>query len=246
MKLAAPAAVSLLLLLAVPAMAQPSGAAMRDGRGGRVARVAQPGEVAAADIAASLLAQEDGRWKSFKKHGADGAIMFVPQRVDAKQWLKNGDEAAGAISWNPHEIWSSCDGSLAISRGVWEKPDGSKGWYTSAWERQKDGEYRWTMELGGENDSVEETPIMIRSHTPGCKIGMRGPGGPRDRDRRDDRQTLPDIGHPYAISRDETMRWDVETGDDCARHVTVRFRDDSGWSDPVLDRTTGSGQGCAN
>ncbi len=222
---------------------------MRDGRGGRIARVAQPGEVAAADIAASLLAQEEGRWKSFKEHGADGAIMFVPQRVDAKQWLKDSDEPANAIDWSPHEIWSSCDGSLAISGGGWMKPDGTQGWYASAWERQRDGEYRWTMELSGESDSAGEAPILIRSHTPGCNSVMPrrdGTFGPPDRKRRDNDKPQSGIGHPYAISRDETMRWDVETGDDCTRHLTVRFREDSGWSDPVLDRVAAYGQGCAD
>ena len=43
----------------------------------------------------------------------------------------------------------SCDGSLAVSLGRFQDPDGVVGNFVTVWERQPNLEYRWVYDVGG-------------------------------------------------------------------------------------------------
>ena len=155
-----------LLALAVAACA--AGPSARD----RYARVltptASPSRVVATELAFARLAQEDGQWTAFREYAAEGSVMFVPEPVDARDWLKNRANPAQAVAWQPHHVWSSCDGTLAVTRGAWQRADGSVGYFTTVWQRQRDGEYRWMLDQGDVLERPLEEPEFVRTDVADC------------------------------------------------------------------------------
>ena len=77
-----------------------------------------PSSVIAAEIAFNRLAQQKGQWTAFRETAADDAVMFVPQRVVAKDWLKKQADPPASVSWSPSIVYVSCDGLLAASTGI--------------------------------------------------------------------------------------------------------------------------------
>src|SRR5690606_35236327 len=96
-------------------------------------RRASPGEVVAAELAFARLAQEKGQWTAFLGTSTSDAVMFVPQPVNAHEWLRRQSNPAEAVRWQPHQVWSSCDGTLAVTKGAWQRPDRSVGYFTTGW-----------------------------------------------------------------------------------------------------------------
>ena len=131
--------------------------------------VANPSKVIAAELAFARTAQEKGQWTAFREFAAREATIFVPQAVDAQDWLKQQTDPAEAVKWQPHEVWSSCDGSLAVTKGAWQRPNGSTGYFTTVWQRQKDGEYKWVMDQGEPLDNPLAAPEFIRTEVADCK-----------------------------------------------------------------------------
>lgn len=203
------------------------------GPGGRLHPIAQPGQVVAAEVAFAQRAREKGQWSAFREYAAGDAIMFVPQVVNAQQWLKGRADPAEAVRWQPHEVWSSCDGSLSVSFGAWQRPDGATGWFTTAWVRQDKGGYRWTMDQGDTAAAPITAPDIIATHTAPC--GPRGKAGGQPMQQPS--QPPPHSDAPYGISRDGTLRWDVTVADDCARTVAVRMKQGDDWGEPVFSRS---------
>ena len=136
---------------------------------------AQPGDVVATEIAFARLAREKGQWTAFAEYAADDGLMFVPQPVNARQWLKGRANPAEAVRWQPHHVWMSCDGSLAVTKGAWQRPDGSVGYFTTVWERQRDGEYKWVMDQGDVLAEPLAEPDVVESETASCTPEEPGP-----------------------------------------------------------------------
>lgn len=153
------------------------------GPGGRsgprpLAERAQVSEVVATELAFARTAREEGQWTAFAQYAAEDAVMFVPQPVKAREWLKGRANPAEAVRWQPHEVWSSCDGSLAVTRGAWQRPDGSVGYYTTIWKRQRDGDYRWVLDQGDDLAEPLVAPEFISTKVADC--GQRkAPGADR-------------------------------------------------------------------
>lgn len=126
--------------------------------------------IVAAELAFARAAQEDGQWTAFAEFAAKDAVMFVPQAVDAQDWLKGRANPPQAVRWQPHQVWSSCDGSLAVTKGAWQRPDGSVGYFTTVWARQqkkKDG-YRWVLDQGDALAEPLAAPEMIEGKVANC------------------------------------------------------------------------------
>lgn len=129
--------------------------------------VANPSEVIAAELAFARLAQEKGQWAAFRATAADGAEMFVPQRVKAADWLKGRAEPAVAVTWQPHAVWSSCDGSYAVTRGAWRSPNGA-GHFATVWQRQRNGQYKWLADMSLATERLEAPPEMVAAVVADC------------------------------------------------------------------------------
>lgn len=131
-------------------------------------QVARPGDVVATELAFARAAQEDGQWTAFRAYAADDAVMFTPQPVNAQEWLKGRADPPQAIAWQPHQLWSSCDGSLAVTKGAWQLPDGSVGYFTTIWRRQEDGTYRWVLDQGDNLDQPLVEPEFVQAESGDC------------------------------------------------------------------------------
>ena len=143
----------------------------RQERRDRMMRGADIAGVLATEIAFARAAKEDGQWKAFRDYAARDAVMFVPQPVNARDWLKGRAEPAQAVSWDAHRIWSSCDGSLAVTQGGWSKADGTHGMFTTVWQRQKKGEYRWVLDQSEALAQPLKAPEFLDGQIADCPRG---------------------------------------------------------------------------
>ena len=126
--------------------------------------------VVAAELAFARAAQELGQWTAFAEYATDDAVMFVPQAVNAQDWLKGRANPPQAVRWQPHQVWSSCDGSLAVTKGAWQRPDGSVGYFTTVWVRQGKSKdrYRWVLDQGDVLFEPLAAPEMIEGKVADC------------------------------------------------------------------------------
>ena len=139
----------------------------RDGRDEDFRR-ADTAAVVAAELAFAHAAQEKGQWTAFAAYAAENAVMFVPQPVNAQAWLKGRANPPQAVRWQPHQVWSSCDGSLSVTRGAWQRPDGSAGYFTTVWRRQDDGKFRWILDQGDALAEPLAAPELIDARAAEC------------------------------------------------------------------------------
>ncbi len=133
-----------LLALSTPAIA-------RDHRGGGpmgITPAGNPSALIAAEVAFARLAREKGQWTAFAATAAETAEMFVPQRTAAKAWLKGRANPPSAVQWQPSAVWISCDGSAGVTFGGFH--GNGEGWFSTVWQRQKKGDYKWVLDQGGD------------------------------------------------------------------------------------------------
>jgi hypothetical protein len=195
-------------------------------------RRADPGKVVAAEIAFARAAQEDGQWTAFADFAADDAVMFVPEPVSAKDWLKKQRDPDEAVRWQPHHVWSSCDGTLAVTKGAWQGADGSVGYFTTVWERQRKGEYKWVMDQGDTLDEPLEEPYMIGSTVAECRprpASAAELAAVAATDRRS--------GH----SRDETLLYSTDVRADGARTIVVKSWNGSAYEEVLRSEVAPAG-----
>ncbi len=208
-------------LAAAALLASPAQAGERR-EGGRADRrgYANPGAVIAAEIAFNRLAQEKGQWTAFLATAdPDGAEMFVPQRVDARTWLKRRHNPPRAITWEPHAVWSSCDGSTAVTQGAWRSPRGKAGVFVTVWQRQpKKRDYRWALAMSSELEKPPEPPEAIAALVADCS----GPPLPAAASL----PLQPGDAAKTAVSRDGSLRWTTAVSSDGSRRFRLTMRRD--------------------
>lgn len=236
------ACVALAALLAAPvtqAQEQPEGARRGGPEGApggppRRRGYANPSAVIAAELAFNRLAQEKGQWTAFLATSALEAEMFVPQRVLAQTWLKRRANPATSVKWQPHALWSSCDGSYAVTQGAWQGAGGKTGMFVTVWQRQpKKGDYRWVLDIGTDLAAPLETPDAIAALVADCD-GPDLPVTPSLPLRAgDDAKT--------AVSRDGSLRWTSVVRADGSRRFRLTMRSDGAPKD-VVDLTAAPGQ----
>jgi len=210
------------LAMAAPALAQDRGG--EDRRGGPRGSYANPTAAIAAEIAFAQLAIEKGQWTAFRETAAPDAVMFAPAMVLAQAWLKGRANPLVSLRWQPHQVWSSCDGSLMVTTGAWQKGEGA-GWFTTVWQRQQGGGYRWVFDHGDGLEQPLAEPDMIAAKIADCperRSASSGGPPPGARDRRPQRpaKTPPVPFDPAARqgrSDDGTLTWHV-TSDAAGTH----------------------------
>ncbi|APL94884.1 hypothetical protein EWH08_11480 [Sphingobium indicum] len=192
-----------------------------------------PSSVFAAELAFNRLAQQKGQWTAFRETAADEAVMFVPQRVLAKQWLKGRADPPAPVSWTPSAIYVSCDGNLAASTGGWKRPDGSVGYFTTIWQRDRKGEWKWIMDHGDTLASAREAPEFLIGKVATCKRPRAGEA-PRPASPPPGRKAAK--GEMQTAPRDESLSWNAEAAADGSRRVTVRMWNGTDYETVIDDR----------
>ena len=186
-----------------------------------------PSSVFAAEIAFNRLARDKGQWTAFRETAADDAVMFVPQRVLAKQWLKGRADPPKPVSWTPSVIHVSCDGNLAASTGNWQRPDGSVGYFTTIWRRDKRGAWKWVLDHGDTLAALRAAPEFLVGKVATCKRGGKAPEGAG-------------AGAKSAVPpADESLLWSAEVAPDGGRRVMVRAWNGSDY-ELVIDDKVGA------
>lgn len=101
-----------------------------------------------ADIAFARDAKRIGQWTAFRKWADRDAVMFTPQAVWARTFLKNLKDPPRSITWRPSQTYSSCDGRTAVNMGPWFTQDHRlAGYFTTVWQRSAGG-WRWVYDGG--------------------------------------------------------------------------------------------------
>jgi hypothetical protein len=128
-----------------------------------------------AEYAFARDAQRIGQWSAFRKWSDKDAVMFTPQAVWARDFLKPLKDPPKAIAWRPADSFTSCDGRTAVNTGPWFKLDGSAGGYfTTVWQRDRK-DWRWAYDGGGPLKGAPPTNTAVRFHRAACSTRAPGP-----------------------------------------------------------------------
>ena len=160
-------------------------------------------------------AKKLGQWTAFRKWSADDAVMFVPQPINAHEWLKDRKDPAKAIDWWPTASYISCDGTLAVNTGGWKRPDGRVGYFSTVWQRQTDGGWRWIVDGGDQVKEVLDRPAQPKVVRARCKRGYfrRGLSG--------DPPWPPGYKADWKASGDATLSYAWRVASDGGREFSV-------------------------
>ena len=176
---------------------------------------ANPSGYVAAELAFARLAQDKGQWTAFRETAAQGAVMFVPQRVKARDWLKGQKDPAEAVKWQPHAVYVSCDGNAGVTTGAWQTGRGT-GYFTTVWVRDPmSGKINWVLDHGDDLATPLAAPDFIASQQ--AKCGSR-PAVPIESGEEGDDMAV-------GLSPDQTLSWTSTVHPDQSRRVTVRLWD---------------------
>ena len=120
-------------------------------------------------------AKRIGQWSAFRKWADRDSVMFTPQAVWARTFLKPLKNPPRAISWRPADSFVSCDGRIAVNTGPWFTQDGTLGGYfTTVWQETSAG-WRWVYDGGGPA-SGPHAKGKTRVHAASCR--GKAPGAP--------------------------------------------------------------------
>lgn len=187
---------------------------------------ANPGAVIAAELGFAALAQEKGQWTAFRATAAKGAKMFVPQPVLVAEFLKGRKDPATSVKWQPHVVWSSCDGSIAVTRGAYQQAQ-TVGYFITVWQRQKDGAYKWVLDQGDDLAAPLAEPESIDGEVADCPA--RNDRNDLNHDpRRDAKAAAPQVlADPLnAAANDGTLAWVTTVDPRGGRAFSLTLRKD--------------------
>jgi len=186
---------------------------------------ANPSAFIAAEIAFARLAQEKGQWTAFRETAQDDAVMFVPQRVKARDWLKTQADPAEAVKWQPHAVYVSCDGNAGATTGAWQK-GGANGYFTTVWRRDERGRMNWALDHGDTLATPRRAPDFIASRQAAC--GSR-PAVPIEAGAEGEDMAV-------GLAADQTLSWTSTVRADKSRRVTIRLWDGTDMATVIDDR----------
>lgn len=109
-----------------------------------------------------------GQWTAFRKWAAPDATMFVPQPVNAQAWLNDRKDPPASVDRWPTASYVSCDSGLAVNTGGWKRPDGSVGYFSTVWQRQKDGGWKWIVDRGASRVTPRAKSVRPVLRTAAC------------------------------------------------------------------------------
>ena len=111
--------------------------------------------IVAAEKSFARYASENGTKKAFLNFAASDGLLFLPDKVNAREYWSARSESKGALVWAPNFADASANGMLGYVTGNWEfRPEGKTlaptgyGQFVTIWLRQPDGEYRFVIDIG--------------------------------------------------------------------------------------------------
>lgn len=186
---------------------------------------ANPSAFIAAEIAFARLAQEKGQWTAFRETAHPDAVMFVPGRVKARDWLKTQTDPAEAVKWQPHAVYVSCDGNAGATTGAWQKGP-ANGYFTTVWLRDDKGRISWVLDHGDTLADPRPAPDFIASKLAAC--GSR-PAVSIEAEGEDEDMAV-------SLAPDQTLSWTSIVRTDGSRRIAVRLWDGKEMATVIDDR----------
>jgi len=184
-----------------------------------LAAVSMPSAIDA-ERAFAADAQRLGQWTAFRKYADRDAVMFTPQAVWARDFLKGRQNPRKAVRWWPAHSFVSCDGRTAINTGPWVRADGSHGYFTTVWQRTGN-QWHWVYDGGDVLKGASPVPPKPQVHRATC--AGRAPGAPvippPPLTQKQARTTPEDNGRGQ--SADKTVGWDWKVAKNGGRHFRV-------------------------
>ncbi|MCP4638320.1 MULTISPECIES: hypothetical protein [unclassified Sphingomonas] len=197
-----------------------------------VLQAAAPQSAVDAERAFNAAAQARGQWTAFRAFAAEDATMFVPQPVQARQWLKDRKDPPRSIEWWPTESWVSCDGKSAVNTGGWKLPEGRVGFFSTVWRLEAEGGWKWTIDGGEVLETPRERPAEPRLRRASCTGKAVQP--PRFGYREGPSES--------GASADGTLAWHWHVSSSGARQFVAWIWDGKAMVQVVDDRITGPGK----
>lgn len=198
---------------------------------------AQPSTIVKVELEFARAARERGQWTAFRMFAAPGALLHGRNGPFAiEPWLAAQTDPPEAVQWEPRAVAMSCDGALAVTQGRLTTPEGEVGNFVTVWERQADGEYRYTFDVGGldvpqppprkkfDDEGIVVTAInSVQGLVATCPRGGSAPPPPPaigvgDEGKADAR-----------LSRDGTLRWRWEHRADGTRFAAADYFYEGRW-----------------
>ena len=134
---------------------------------------------------------------------------------------------------------SCAKATSAATYGAWQAPDGTKGDYTTVWQRQKNGEYKWVAEQVDAQSAAIEAPEMIATSVASCDRAARPGYGTLSAAPSSALSPAPAFpaGTRGGWSDDRSFGWSVAVDASCARVVTLNlYRGGGKPMEPVFER----------
>ena len=179
-----------------------------------------------AERAFAADAQKLGQWTAFRKWAADDALMFTPQPANAHELLKDSKDPPVSVFWWPGRSYVSCDGAYAVNTGPWVREWGkSVGYFTTVWERQPDGGWKWIYDAGDSLETPRAEGGDIEPQRALCG-GRLPPAAVPEVD--------PDVKLGSGESPDGTLRWLWSVGPDGSRNFRAWLLTEQG-AERVID-----------
>ena len=181
-----------------------------------------------AERAFAAMAQTEGQWTAFRAYAAPEAVMFVPEAVNAREWLAGREDPPIPVMWWPGRAIVSCDGNMAVTTGPWVRAGGSlRGYFTTVWQRQADGSWKWLIDHGDVlkipraalDDVPVRNPVCGKPIPPTVWTNLAGRVRQKDFDHR--------------LSDDRSLKWGWVVRPDGSRSISVGLWNGRGY-DPVL------------
>ena len=160
-----------------------------------------------AENAFSRDAKRLGQWSAFRKWADRDAVMFTPQAVWARTFLKPLKDPPKSISWRPAQSFVSCDGRTAVNNGPWFTQDHRQaGYFMTVWQRTPAG-WRWVYDGGVPSlpGAVGKTPRSVKAScsTPKIAAPVHAPPALKPSQAL---TTPQDNGR--GLSADQTLAWE--------------------------------------
>jgi hypothetical protein len=175
-----------------------------------------------AERAFAAAAIRDGQWTAFRAYATADAVMFAAKPVRTQEFLRDRKDPKDALHWSPTASYVSCDGKLAINTGEWTHPTGGQGYFTTVWQRQGDGSWKWLMDHG-DDLATPRLPAEPTVRQAACR------GKPK----------------PYVVpvsaqqggggSPDGSLQWRWTVDEHGARTVTAMLWNGDGWDTVLSD-----------
>jgi len=188
---------------------------------------AEPQTAAQAERAFASAAQAEGQWSAFRRFAAEDSVMFAPQPVKTQEFLKDRKDPPAALMWWAADSYVSCDGALAVNSGPWIRPKGDAfGYFSTVWQRQADGGWKWTMDGGDGLAKPRPAGDAPRIRRGSCKGSPATVAAVRYRDGET----------AEGQSEDRTLAWRWHVAPDGARSFDVWLWDGRRMKPVMADR----------